>query len=244
MRAVTKFAAALAALMIGGAAMAGPVRGVEKHPLRTAPSTATPSTVEVVITGSDLLVAEMRAAEPTTVFNSQSEFQVMSWNNTDYDVATLIKPCVSPCSGGNLLPASLQGATITAVRIEITRKSGFFDVSNTFSLKQALPTDISAANVTWTNRTTGSPWNTGGAQGVGDAGAAMSTVTALASVPGETYTFASSAALVLWMQALASGTQTAPWLLLHTSPSRGSYNVFHGPTGTTPPKVIVTKVVP
>lgn len=213
-----------------------------KHPRRIPPSTAA-STQEVVITGSDILIAQMRAAEPTVVYTSQAAFQVASWNQADYDEAALIKPCVAPCTGGALLPASLIGATITAVRMEITRSQGFFNTATTFSLKKVLRSDIVPAQMTWNLRATGSSWQTGGAQGALDADTALSTL-AKTSADGGTmgvYSFETSAAFVAYFQALANGTETTPWLLLHPSASQGTYNTFDGPTGASPIRFIVTK---
>jgi len=211
----------------------------QKHGSRSQPIGA-PGTEEVTITGSDIQIAQMRAAEASTVLNSQTSFRVASWNQVDYDEAGILRPCVSPCSGGNLLPASLQGATITAVRIELDRSVGYFETSTTFHAKQILRTDIDPATMTWDLRATGSSWQTGGAQGASDAGASLSSVVKTTHAF-ETYVFESSAGLVAWMQALADGTQTQPWVLIHPSASQGTYNTFDGPTGPNPPRIVVTK---
>jgi hypothetical protein len=206
------------------------------------PPTVFLSTEDVILTGSDIQIAQMRAAEPTTVLSSQTSFRVASWNQVDYDEAGMLRPCVAPCSGGNLLPASLQGATIVAVRIELYRSVGFFDTTTTFYASQILRTDVAPATMTWDERATGSAWQAGGAQGASDKGAVMTSVVK-STHAFETYTFATSAALVSWMQALANGAQTQPWVLIYPSASAGTYNTFHGPTGANPIRIIVTKEV-
>jgi len=222
----------------------GPAHQLGKHHGRGTSQPA-PTTEEITITGSDIQIAQMRAAEPTTVLNSQVRFRVTRWSSSAYDEVALIRPCAAPCSGGNLLPASLQGATITAVRFEPTRSNGCNTCdpgTSTFHLKQVLRTDLDPATLTWNLRATGSSWETAGAQGALDAGASLTSL-AQTTYAFETYSFDTSSTLVTYFQALANGAQTQPWLLMYLAASKGSYNTFDGPTGTNPPRFVVTKQV-
>jgi len=198
-----------------------------KHPRRVPPIDPPPELTEVVITGTDLLIGQMYANEPTTVKNAQNLFRCSTWNNVDYDEATLLQV--------QTWPPELTGETLESVELRLWRSDGNAVETKALSAKQVLRTDVNFAQLCWDLRATGSSWQTGGAQGALDAGAALTTVDITNVL--DDFLLPSSAGLIAFAEAaIAGGSQDV--LLLHIAAATGHLNTFDGPTGTNPPQLI------
>lgn len=218
----------------------GPVHTQPRHATRRPPHGAPPTPpTEVVLSGTSLLVAQMRVAQPTTVINRQDEFRCGSWGPSNYDEATLVS-----VDRTNALIAApeLIGETLLSAEWRMPRIAGFHDADPLpiIYCRKVLRTDVNFAATTWTNYKAATAWQTAGALGALDVAATeLSSVTFAAGNGLDTKTIPTSAALLAHIQALLDGTATEP-MLFHTQ-NLGRYNTFGGPTHeTTPLQLVVT----